>query len=494
MKKFRTAFWAALVLLPAARPQETGPAISAAVANDVYVLPIHGEIDLTQAAFVNRGVGEILKQRPSLVVLDVDTPGGAVSDTMRIVGLLARVTEAKIPMVTFVSEADELGAAYSAGAIISMCSPSPMFMNPRSAIGAAEVIIMTTEGMESAPEKMNSAFRAKFSAVAKAGGYNDEIALAMVDKRVVLNKVKVDGKLDAMTFERASRLKKEGRVVETVQVGWDSDEELLTLDAKEAEELGFARLAADRQEVYRLLGRTGMKESVAQRTWSEQFVGIVTNGTVSVILMVVGLVGIWVEFKSPGLGAPGVIGVAALGLFLFGHHLAGLAQFTEIVLVVAGVILLALELFIFPGTLVCGGLGLLCMMAGVIMAMQDFVIPDAISAPWQVDTLLGGLLRMLLGFCSALVVFFLMVPKIARSSPLALSTTLSTAEGFVAPGGAEASLVGARGKALTDLRPGGRVEIDGRVYDVVTDGGYVEKGAAVVVKAVDSNRIQVTQA
>jgi membrane-bound serine protease (ClpP class) len=133
--------------------------------------------------------------------------------------------------------------------------------------------------------------------------------------------------------------------------------------------------------------------------------------------------------------------------------------------------------------------------AGLVMAMQDFVIPDVAGAPWQVDTLVGAVLRMLgsfVGAAAGMALLAPLLPKIPIFNRVVLKTDLAAAGGFVAPGvSAELNLVNRQGVAVTELRPGGKIEIDGALYDVITDGEFIDKGVVVVVQSIEGNRIRV---
>lgn len=485
----KRAALAPVVLLLAMQDSVSAPAT-------VLVLPVHGEIDYTQVAFVRRIVEQALREKPSLVLLEVDTPGGDLMATFDIVTQLQRINEAGIRMVTYVGPqgaAEPMGGAISAGAFISMSSPAPLYMHPQSTIGDAAPVTYGPDGLEMLPEKIVSPTRAKIEAIAKANGYDPNLAMAMVDLKIVIYDARVDGERRFLQMRDIETLRAEGRTVEYGDTPLDSAEQLLTLDAPEAVDVGMARIAANRSEVYAALALTGATEQVAAWTWSESLVAFVTQGWVQTILLVIGVIGIWIELKTPGFGAPGVLGAAALSLLLFGNYLAGLAESTEIVLIVVGIALVAVEIFAFPGTFVAATLGAICILAGVIMAMQSFVLPDVTDAPWEVDALRGSILRTLLGFASAGVVMAVLAPRLPKL-PFFRRVALETTVSAQVPGVEDAGLVGRAGTASTDLRPGGKIDLDGKLLDVVTDGEFVPRGERVVVEAVSENRIRVRKA
>src|SRR5437773_458958 len=87
---------------------------------------------------------------------------------------------------------------------------------------------------------------------------------------------------------------------------------------------------------------------------------------------VVDAIGLYIEFKSPGCGLPGIIGSAAFAIYFLGGYIAGLSALEWVAIFLLGLILVALELFVFPGTMALGLTGAALMLVALIMAMVDF--------------------------------------------------------------------------------------------------------------------------
>ena len=184
------------------------------------------------------------------------------------------------------------------------------------------------------------------------------------------------------------------------------------------------------------------------------------------------------------VGAPEAAAAVCVTLFLFHGYLAGLAEWTEILLVVGGLVLIAAEIFVLPGTLVLGITGGLMLLGGLVLAMQEFVIPEGAI---EVGMFQDNLLRLLLLMLVAPIAGMFLVRRFARTRVGAFMTNEPSADfaGSVAgsAGGAPPAAVadGARGRCLTPLRPSGRVEIDGEPYDALSQGDFLSAGQAVRV-------------
>lgn len=146
-----------------------------------------------------------------------------------------------------------------------------------------------------------------------------------------------------------------------------------------------------------------------------------------------------------------------------------------ILLFVVGLALVATEL-VMPG-LVIGTIGALCIVASVGLA---WLHPEVRSPALAIGELLAALV--------AVPAIFLTVMR-----KLSLNQTLEDQPGVSSCSEDYSVLVGRSGAALTDLRPAGLVEIDGRKFDVVTFGEGVDRGAPVRVTEVTGNRIVVRQ-
>jgi membrane-bound serine protease (ClpP class) len=216
-------------------------------------------------------------------------------------------------------------------------------------------------------------------------------------------------------------------------------------------------------------------------------------------LLVLGLVLLILEIKTPGVGLPGLLGSAFLALALFYNYLVGLAEIPEIALFFLGIASLAVEIFVLPGVVVFGAVGFLCLVASLVLSRQTFVLPDSVP---QQEILFHNLVQLTLLFVAVLVFASLMwrlLPRIPVLNRLCLPPPTPPGLAAVSPSDAAvaariAALVGQTARAATVLRPSGAIEIEGDRYDVVTEGEFVEAGTLVRIVEVHGNRIVVERA
>jgi membrane-bound serine protease (ClpP class) len=265
---------------------------------------------------------------------------------------------------------------------------------------------------------------------------------------------------------------------------------LLTLTTSQALAHKVADLRADSFEA--LLAALELEDAEVRRprqTWAESVVRVLTNPIFSSILMAIGVFGIIIEIQTPGLGLPGAIGLLSLGLFFWGHWIVALAGWEELLLVVAGLVLLAIEVFVTPGFGAAGILGTLALVGGLGLSMVGA------GTAWEMVVIAAGRVAasLLLAVAAAAAIVGA-VPRLPFGRRLVLQEELKAGTGWASTPETDRQWLGQRGVTVSPLRPAGIADVGGERVDVVSDGTYIEAGAPVDVVHVDGNRIVVRRA
>lgn len=449
-------FTGLLTAAPLAAQTEAGP---------VYVAPIQGSIDLGLAPYLDRVVDEARRNNARALLLDINTPGGRLDAALQ---LRDTVLGAPLPTIAFVNR-----EALSAGALISLAADD-IVMAPGAVLGAATPV---TGAGEFADPKTISAVSSVFRATANANNRDPRVAAAMVDPAVA-----VDGLV--------------------------SSGELLTLTTEEATAIGYLTgVATNQQGVLEAVGLAGATLQATAPSPAEALVRILTLPAVAGLLMAAGLLLIFTDLLSGGIGLLALFGMLAIGLFFWGHLLAGLAGWEGIALVILGLVLLAVELFVTPGFGVAGILSVLALLGGLFLSLiGDEVVTDAAlqRAGWTVLTaflaILGGVVLIVrLLPRSRLLGGLVLQSQVgipgSRDAPrrwrwssgprMEAQTSSGRGDDTVAE---RPSLTGATGVALSPLRPGGIARINNQRVDVVTSGEYIQPGEAIEVTADEGYR------
>lgn len=425
-----------------------------AEAKTVYVVPVREDIMPPLTYVVRRGVKEAMEAKADLLLIDMDTHGGRVDVTEDIIEI---INQFKGKTVTYVNR-----KAFSAGAFISVATQE-IYMAPQSVIGAAAPMMMaptgSPEGMPDTVEaKMTSGIRALMRTNAEKNGHNVEVIEAMIDKT---RELEVNGEV----------LNEKGQILTLTNVQAEKNygnppKPLLSRGTHESidallKHLGFA----EAKRVY------------IQPTGAEQIATFLQK--ISPILLIIGIIGIYIEFKTPGFGLPGIVGITAFTIYFLGSFVAGLSGIEWLAIFILGLGLLFLELLIFPGTIFIGLAGATLMLVSLLMALVD-VYPGMPAVP-NFEQLALPLRTLGLAAAGSLVAV-LILARFLPETPLFRGMVSTTASGSVSTTEAEvqrASRVGQEGVALSTLRPGGKAQFGDDLIDVITQGEMIAKGTRV---------------
>jgi membrane-bound serine protease (ClpP class) len=426
----------------------------AASGSTVYVLPIRGDIAAPMVYVVRRGVKEAMAANADALIIDMETNGGRFDSTKQIIDILDQFSGLT---VTYVNR-----DAYSAGAFISVATRK-IYMAPQSVIGAASPVMMSpgggVEGMPAAMEaKMTSAVAARVRASAEKNGHNTAVVEAMIDRS---NELVLDGVV----------LNREGQILtltnyEAEREYGDPPRPLLSLGT-----------VAGIPELLERLGLEGATTVEIVPTGAERIASWIN--LISPILLMIGIVGIYLEIKTPGFGAPGLVGVLAFGLYFVGGYVAGLSGMEWVILFIVGLVLVVLELFVFPGTLVLGLAGAVTMLIALVMAMVD-VYPGGPLLPsfGDVREPLSQVGMAVIGAAGAIAILTLLLPRTQLYGRM-VSEAASGVTSVADQARRHAASLGLEGVTVSPLRPGGKARFGEQVLDVISQGDRVEKGRRV---------------
>ncbi|MGR3309749.1 MAG: NfeD family protein, partial [Candidatus Brocadiales bacterium] len=421
-----------------------------------------------------------------LIIFDIDTYGGRLEPAFEMADHIAGIKYAKT--VAYISK-----KAISAGALVAI-SCNEIIMVKESELGDCEPIIPSSEGgYKTAGEKIQTVLRTKFRKFAEKNGYSTVLAEAMVTKEIEVYRIVTEESpegffISGRKLELLPEDEKEG--IKSKKLIVDKGE-LLTMHGREAYEYGFAKhLVEDRDALLKLYNLSGESVTEFETNWSEEMVRFLDG--IAPLLLGVGLIALWMEFKAPGFGLPGIIGILCLSSVFLSKYLVGLASMPEIMIFVAGIALLAIEMFLIPGFGFFGITGMGCILLGLVLSFQDFIIPRTPANFGELRTNIFMILCSLLGSMVGSFVLLKFMPGIPMFRRIILTTAESPEFGFDSSTPiTTSSLVGKKGIVVTTLRPTGRIEVEHESYDVVTDGGFVENGRVVEVIEVRGNRIVV---
>jgi membrane-bound serine protease (ClpP class) len=493
----------ALSILMLASPLVRAASVPAAAGETAAVVRLEGKIDdYSRKAFVKR-FDQAKAAGAKVVIVDIDTYGGLVTSALDLSRYLKSQTGVRT--IAYVGE-----KAISAGAMIALACDE-IVMAPGAQLGdCAPIATDRWGGVQSLGDaeraKTESPILADFADSARGNGYDPLLAQAMVSVKTAVYWLQGPGGerrfVDPSTRDALAAQGWTPVVDADVSNPVDTEATLLTVTGRTAAKLGLARstaasydaLAAERKLTIANVYAPGAGDAV---------VGWLNNPVVRMLLIIVLAQALYAALHVPGHGFAEALAVIALALLAGVPLLTGYAQWWEILVIVGGIVLLALEVFVLPGFGVPGILGLLMILFGLVMT---FVGTEPTPGFWpRLDDTWAAAQRGLMYVTSALAVSIVLavylgkfLPKVPYFNRLILSTTAgdvpppteSTLPGY-------RPVVGAIGEALHDLKPGGSASFfdpmtgQTRAFSVVSDVGYVKRGTKLAVQSNADNRVVV---
>jgi membrane-bound serine protease (ClpP class) len=413
----------------------------------VLVARIDGEIDLGLAPFVKRVVNTAATEKYDAVIFEINTFGGRVDAATQIKDA---ILESKVLTIAYINK-----RAISAGALIAL-SCKKIAMASGSSIGATTVVDQTGAKVS---EKYQSYMRSEMRATAEKNGRRTDIAEGMVDERVV-----VKGLVDST--------------------------QLITLTSKEALKYAITdTVVSSLREAANAFGLNNPKLVYLSSNWAEQFVRFLNNPIMSSLLIMVGLIGLYTEIKTPGWGLAGTAGLIALALFFGTSVILDLASMWEILLFILGVILILVEVFFIPGFGIPGVLGITLALGSIFFSLfnSDFIFDFS-----GLQMVIIQFAFTLFGVIILIAVLLKYLPKSKQFGMFILKAETSSESGFISNPDYH-FLLNKRGVTHTPLRPAGIIEIEDKRFDVVTEGEFIENNKQVKVIKIEGVKIVVKE-
>jgi len=411
----------------------------------IYRIRLDSDIDKSAQRLITLGLEKADKAGADFVMIDLDTYGGAVDAADSIRSAILRYDK---PVAAYVNM-----QAASAGALISIACDS-IYMKTGSSIGAATVVDQTGNVM---PDKYQSFMRGMMRSTAQATGRDPHIAESMTDTANVLS----------MTPTEAMAVGYCEGVYETV------------------DEVAQA-MAGDKEFV--------VKSMEDDMTFLDRLIQLLLNPLLQSIFMMMIIGGIFVEIRTPGIGLPLVTAIIGALLYFAPGYLGHLVSYWEILLFVAGLILIGIEIFVLPGYGVAGISGIVAVVLSLAFAMVDNIELFNWDGTLNLQPIIQPLGIVIISAAAAVFGSVWLVKKLYSTRSfdhIALRQEMKAEDGFTGVVSGLESLVGETVTVFTDMRPGGKVKTaDGRILEATLKfGGFASKGETLKVLSAEQGRV-----
>lgn len=420
----------------------------------VYIIPLESEINTAQLYILRRGLKQAVENEVDSVILKINTPGGDLETTLKIMEALKNFKGITMSYVDT--------EAISAGAYIA-ASTDDIYFNPKGILGAAAVIQSGgTEVPATLKQKLESYLRAKIRTYSSGENrYRPDVIRAMMDSDFVF---KIGDKV----------IKDKGELLTLTA------EEAMTLYGEPPQTLLGAGIVDDVDSLLKMkYGDATYQIKSFELTWSEYLARWMNK--ITPLLLGLGMLCIFIEFKTPGFGFFGIVGIVFLLIVFASSYVAGLAGHEEIIVFIFGLLLIGVEVFLIPGVFIAGILGILMVIGSIIWALAD-IWP---GRDFQITPEL--FIQPIVDFSIGLIIASIGIVIVGRfflhswiSNKLVLRTSVGEKDNLEEKEDKEVK-IGDKGKAITDLHPWGEIEINEKRYTAKVGVEAVAKNSEVEI-------------
>ena len=436
----------------------------------VGIIHIDKEISSSTYTYVHYAIDHFEKEQVSCIVVHLDTPGGEVFPAIKIAN---RLRQTALPVIAYVDN-----WAISAGAMIAYACPS-IYVRESAIMGAAESVERSTDGSAiTASEKVNSALRARFAVLAKAEGRNPLIAQAMVDRELIV--VSRNQKILSLPFESE---------IQPADIVITRKGKLLTLDAQELVHWGVADVPLT-QSLFET-SPWAQSELLEFSSWRVGVFTLLSHPAVAALLSIGILAGLYMEYAHPsGLGV--CLTLFCLGVTLLTQYSLELFYSLESLMVLLGAILIVLEMWVLPGHLFLGVLGLVFLVSALCITGLPQVGDVHLPSTFLLQTIRERLTWFVSLLASALLLCTLwgkrLLDALLRNSPLVLHEEEDIEEQKF-----KEDLMHTTGIAICPCRPSGKVRVGEQQYDAISKGQYIREGSRVKIVTVQGSTVVIEE-
>lgn len=439
-------------------------------------------------------VTSAVEQGANWIGLRIDSSGGDLAASIQLATTLAKLDPNSVRTVAYIP------AEATGGAALVAMACDQVVMHPEARLGTTvpPPVAADQPGLplpqQQDDAELDAARTSIRQSLAPRTERNWSLLAAMVDPR-----------LELLAYRNRTTGETRWMSIEEVQTLDDADDwqrgeplgpagELLSLDGTRAEQQGLASATVNSFDELKQLYRFEEDPVLAKPNWALELIGALASPEFSVVLLLIGFAGIYLELKTPGIGVGAFVGSVAIMLFFWSQYLNGTAGWLEVLLFVAGLCFVLMEIFVLPGFGIFGLGGGAMMIASLVLASLTFFLPHsqqdldelaravgivAVAGAGMILCVLAG--RRFLPEAPLFRRIVLAPPEPDRQAELEERESLADFS----------HLIGAHGVAKTDLRPAGKAEIDHQLIDVIAETEPLDRGTPIEVVDAHANRVVV---
>ncbi|TWU21892.1 NfeD family protein [Bythopirellula polymerisocia] len=454
------------------------------------VIDVTGELTAKTASRVETLLGVAIEQQnANWICVRIDSSGGDVEAGLRIASALARLDANSVRTVAYVP-AEAKGAA----ALVAL-SCDQLAMAPTARLSS--VAVNAKRLGDVGPREQAAALQAIRQSLSLRTDHSWSLLAAMIDPSIEIAEYQNKETGETRIFSPAEIEELPDAAAWQHRAAIDPVNGQLSFDGQQAVERGIAWRTVDTfDDLKQPFGLQGEIPN-PQPNKALEFIEALATPELAIILLMVGFAGIYIELRTPGVGAGAFIGAVALLLFFWSKYLDGTAGWLEILLFAGGFSFVLLEFFVIPGFGIFGLGGGAMMLASLVLASLTFVRPHSEAEVEELSRSVGTVALAGLGMMAIVLASRRYLPQAPLFRQIVLEPPRN--EELEDLGHRESladysALIGLQGTAATDLRPAGKARINHELIDVIAEAEPLDNGTPIVVIEARGSRVVVRAA
>ncbi|MDR1923739.1 MAG: hypothetical protein LBQ66_05125 [Planctomycetaceae bacterium] len=411
-------------------------------------------------------------EKIGFICICIDSPGGDLTSSLNLATYLADTKELKevwkVAYIPYQARADAALIALACDEIV---------LGQDAILGGDGSIEFSKEDINDAREIIRNIFsKDTMRSWSLAVGFIDreiEIFQAVRTKRPTLTDYFCDEELkllqDANDWQKGGLIKKQG--------------ELFAITGGKGNQYFVDRLAKDFAE-FKLLYGLEDDPLLMEPGWADQFIAVLSSPGMSAFLLMI--VFLALAYDSTGTGIGALVAVMGLCLFFWLNFLGGTAGWLEVMIFVAGVIFVAIEIFVLPGFGIFGICGAIAIIISLVFATQTFYIP---RNSYQFAQASNSLLMLCVSGAGIFIVGTMISRTLHKANKPKDTIQINEREKLANYD----HMLGMEGKTITPLVPAGKAMINGIPIDVMSEGELIERNETVYVTEIIGYRVIVNK-
>ena len=420
----------------------------------------------------------LAKKETNLVLVEVDSPGGNLTESLRFAQYLADIGSDRAEVVCYIP-----GSALGDASLIALACDSIM-MHPDAKIGGPGEASV-------GPAECNNQRPAIESLAQSSGRSVGEILGCVCPTIPIFEYSSFDGRTQLQSPEWLQD--------DPVAPQWNKGAQVDFSNGLDFETASELKIALDNPVSIQTVGsKFGIEELPAElkTNATEEFIDWLAGQMwFSFFLFFVGFTALSAELSAPGVGFPGILAAICFGLFFWLRVLGGTVEWLEVLLILGGIVCLLLEVFVFPGFGIFGVTGLGLLGVGLLLAGQTFILP---TNDYQRQRVVTGFGQIGLVALSLLALAFAFRKQIANSPMvrwIALQPPSNEQEKMEKERIVEElqMYLGWHGTTLTRCNPSGKAMIGEKLQSIVAEVGWLDENVEIEVVRIHENSLIVRQ-